>query len=310
MSNIEHNQSINIPASLTSVYLGGESVVVGGGGGGTVAKRARITNEEKIAKINETIKLEDRAFNKLVKSNIRYNEKIVQSDIVIANELEELAELQALVKQKEDRIHAQRLRIRSIRQRIDKNIHKNSTWYTLFQNHQRGPRAELVRDVHLLTTKSNIAKWKKEATQFANENKKKTPKTILAKIAMLSDDLIGCIREFIPYDVRIALIEDRYKPMKTLIPRLDLHGISMLIKHFYLTPAFFSYLSIEEARQHTYGCRAYNPAWTHGSRVDMVTQLMRPIIEMKCKNPEIAYKFLSTIAITIKPDRMYHGIYV
>jgi hypothetical protein len=276
------------------------------GGGGSRKKRA--TNAEKISEIRQTIRVKDTVHNLLYcefESTLRHN---IQVNREIKTEQDDIALLEAEIKRKKATIIEKKKQKNQIAKTILKQQKELRAWDEIIHERIIGKRVELKRQIQTLEIKDNVVNAQKALVLCEKENKKKASKTIIDEINQLPEIIVSYIGEFIPYEIRNQLIEDKYNPMKQLVPRLDRFGLSRLIKQFYLHPKYFAQLTTEEAEQNTDRSLTYSPAWWGDTRSNMMARLMRPVVEMKNKDPELAYKFLSTIAILIKPDKKYtHG---
>jgi hypothetical protein len=273
------------------------------------ACKPHVTNAEKIAKMRETIHVKNEEHNKL------YYERLenVKLHIGLQNKInDELAEIDYIVrnlKYKKRLVEQKKREAAQLKKTISKQLTTICNWnaFNRITGKYTGKKSKLCRDMQTLEIKEYVINTQKELVLYEKENKKKVSKTkILEAIDKLPGEIVSYIGEFIPYEIRNQLIEKKYNPMK-LVKNLDadVHVLSMLIKKFYLYPKYFSQLSAYEADQNTTSSRNYSPAWWGDNRSKMLARLMRPIVEMKRKDPEIAYRFLSTIAILFKPDKKY-----
>jgi len=276
------------------------------GGGGSRKKRA--TNAEKISEIRQTIRVKDTVHNLLYceyEATLRLD---IQVNREIKTEQDDIALLEAEIKRKKATIIEKKKQKSQIVKTISRQEKELRVWYAKNNGQKIGERVALEREIQTLEIKDNVVNTQKALVLCEKENKKKASKTIISAINQLPEVIISYIGEFIPYEIRNQLIEDKYNPMKQLVTRLDRFGLSRLIKQFYLHPKYFAQLTTEEAEQNTDRSLTYSPAWWRETRSNMMARLMRPVVEMKNKDPELAYKFLSTIAILIKPDKKYtHG---
>lgn len=264
-------------------------------------KRVHVTNKDAMEELKKKIQRGDENCERLraERQDVTILRKKSLLIINVQTNRQKLIDLKEQIKQIDASILESNIevaKIESNRRNKQKEIH---SWGS--------ERRNISRELNTLEMKEVIATTKKEISACEKEAKKRASKckTLLSEISKLPEEIVDYIRGFIPYEVRNQMIEDTYNPMRRLIPKMDKWLLYAFIKDFYRDPKYFAYLSPEEAQRHTYGSPTYSPACVNGNITALRVRIMRPIVEMKHKDPAVAYKFLSTIAILIKPDKVY-----
>jgi len=264
-------------------------------------KRLRVTNKDVIEELKKQIRHGD---EKCVRLRVeRHDETILQRRALLLRNIEINRRKRKDLREEIKQINASILELNLEVTKIDSDrFNKQKEIYDWGSE-----RNNISRKLNTLEMKEVIATTNKEISACEKEAKKRASKckTLLSEISKLPEVIVDYIRGFIPYEVRNQMIEHTYNPMRRLIPKMDKWLLYVFIKDFYRDPKYFAYLSPEEADRNTYGSPTYSPACVNGNITALRIRIMRPIVEMKHKDPAVAYKFLSTIAILIKSDKVY-----
>lgn len=264
-------------------------------------KRRRVTTKEAMEELKEQIQRGDEKCERLRAE--RRDETVIQRRALLLRNVEinrqKLIVLKEQIKQIDESILASNLEVAKINSNRRNKQKEINNWGS--------ERRNISGELNTLEMKEVIATTNKKISACARQDKKRASKckTLLSEISKLPEEIVDYIRGFIPYEVRNQMIEHTYNPMRGLIPKMDKWLLYAFIKDFYRDPKYFAYLSPEEAERNTYGSPTYSPACVYGNITALRIRIMRPIVEMKHKDPAVAYKFLSTIAILIKPDKVY-----
>jgi len=311
ISNMSDNQ-INTN-QVQSVSTGGGG---GGGGGGGSVKPVRLTNEDRIKQIRRYI-VKRQA--ECMKINERFEEER-KKHIDVQNELsnieDEIEELQLELKYKKRLLKHKENECGNLKESTMKTRRELCEWWNDENHYGRtvlpfGRMIDLGEKIKILQTKDLIDKSNREFAVVAKENQKRMSKnTILTDISKLPEVIVDHIRGYIPYEIRNEMIEQTYKPVRKLVPKLDKIGLCEMIKRIYLEPTFFSTLSPSRVEENTQGQFAYKPEWRFDKKGNMKVRLLNAIVELKRSHPELLYKVFSTLAILIQPDKKYIGVYV
>lgn len=143
---------------------------------------------------------------------------------------------------------------------------------------------------------------KESRKKLLHENKHNA---ILLKISNLPAVLLSYIQEYIPFDVRIQLLDDRYNTNK-LIKKMDKYALNALILKIYTTPAYFSFISTEMALD-IERFRRFSE-WGMLIKFNVKeAQILAIELMYKLKNtcPEIALKWSKIICIMVNPVKKY-----
>ena len=252
------------------------------GGGGSATKRVHLTNANKIAKIQQTICNGDIEFLE-TRSKFEKNMQSMENQEINIRKLKE--------KLKRETLKYKRTKKETVK--IYEKLHK---WSRVNLNcarngHDIGKKADLQEEIQILKTKDSIEKSNREFAVVAKANQKRMAKnTILADISKLPEVIVDHIRGYIPYEIRNEMIEQTYKPVRKLIPKLDKIGLCEMIKRIYLEPTFFSTLSPSRVEENTQGQFAYKPEWRFDKKGNMKVRLLNAIVELKRSHPELLYK--------------------
>ena len=289
----------------------------GGGGGGGSVKPVRLTNEDRIKKIRQYI-VKRQA--ECMKINERF-EKERKRHIDVQNELSnienDIEELQLELEYKKRLLKHKEIECGNLKKSMMKKHRELCKWWNDENHYGRpvlpfGKMIDLGDEIQILKTKDLIEKSNREFAVVAKANQKRMSKnTILADISKLPVEIVDHIRGYISYEIRNEMIEQRYNPVRNLVPKLDRTGLREMIKRIYLEPTFFSTLSPSRVEENTQGQFAYKPEWRFDKKKgNMKVRLLNVIVELKRSHPELLYKVFSTLSILIKPDKNYMGVYV
>lgn len=264
-------------------------------------KRRRVTTKEVMEELKKQIQCGDEKCERLRAE--KRDETVIQRRSFLLRNVEinrrKLIDLKEQIKQIDASILESNLEVAKINSNRRNKQKEINNWGS--------ERRNISSELNTLEMKEVIATTNKEISACARQDKKRASKckTLLSEISKLPEEIVDYIRGFIPYEIRNQMIEHTYNPMRGLIPKMDKWLLYAFIKDFYRDPKYFAYLSPEEAERNTYGSPTYSPACVYGNITALRIRIMRPIVEMKHKDPAVAYKFLSTIAILIKPDKVY-----
>jgi len=136
---------------------------------------------------------------------------------------------------------------------------------------------------------------------------------ILDKIALLPDEIIRIIRDFMPYEVKNALLESKTHifPLLNTLHEKCLH---IFLINMCMDKTILTLMSQDEAAQQIRvlgGSRnpTYNPYWRCKSKKEMKYKIKNIINIAKEINPKFAYELLSTFHILIDPKKKYRVKY-
>ena len=271
------------------------------GGGGSATKRVHLTNANKIAKIQQTIRNGDIEFLE-TRSKFEKNMQSMENQEINIRKLKE--------KLKRETLKYKRTKKETVK--IYEKLHK---WSRVNLNcarngHDIGKKADLQEEIQILKTKDSIEKSNREFAVVAKANQKRMAKnTILADISKLPEVIVDNIRDYIPIEIRNEMIEQHYNPVRKLVSKLDRVALNILTKRIYLEPDFFANLSPEKIEENTQGQPSFKPEWRFDTKTNMRVRFLNAIVETKRSHPELLYKVFSTLAILIKPDKNYKGVY-
>jgi hypothetical protein len=274
-------------------------VVCGGGGGGSV-KPVRVTKSNKIAKLKETIRNGDK--------------ECIQMEALFKDNMLRMSDQERKIRKLKEKLKQETLEYKNTKRETQNIYEKINKWsLKITVNDIRcdvGKRVYLQEEIQILEMQDSIDKSNREFAVVAKANQKRMSKnTILADISKLPEVIVDHIRGYIPYEIRNEMIEQTYNPIRKLVPKLDRIALNILTKRIYLDPAFFATLSLEKVEQNTQGQPSFKPDWRFDTKTNMRVRFLNAIVETKRSHPELLYKVFSTLAILIKPDKKYIGVY-
>jgi len=141
--------------------------------------------------------------------------------------------------------------------------------------------------------------------------RKDTPDSILTNLNYMPEDVVRIIGEFLPYTIRIFLLESR-RPINSILNKLSAQVLRESLVIICITPDFLRLLPYEEAMKEIlmYDGEelnpSYNPLCKFGDTLKEVKTKFKYIINLaKERNPKFAYNILKTIHILFDPVKKY-----
>jgi hypothetical protein len=262
-----------------------------------------------MANLNKLLLIENRekeAYGKLVSDNLRNNQQYRR----LTDEMEK-------IKTKMDDAYeayvAAKLNFQKLEKECKENakqIQKNRQIYIDFRNKRSSQRAAI-----------RIAEYNRKQKQMQFEEKEMGEKgePILKKIRNrhFPREILDRIREYIPYDTRNRMIEQRCST-RVLLTRLDTRCLWNLLRVMCVNKGFLKVLCRLDAMKQIPGIRAhYNPYYKIHANENaffckiVKTHIWNKIVHVihlaKERNPQFAYDILKMIHINIDRTKKYRG---
>lgn len=182
------------------------------------------------------------------------------------------------------------------------------------QNLLRKKRRDVQKQINaatnilqLIKKEQNIVKLNKDMLSEQEEILKfqKTSVLNLKKIQILPEIIVDYIKEFIPYEIRYQLLDQKFKPLK-LLNRMSAMSLNAIIYKIRDNQIFFETVTTHEAniivRQRRLGVLGYCICLTIKDAKVMVLAL---IYYMKKHCPKLALEWLQKLCILINPKKKY-----
>lgn len=176
-------------------------------------------------------------------------------------------------------------------------------------------QATILREIEMKDIELSVViqeEADKEKTKYVKANK---IEPILEKINKLPEDIVRIIGEYVPYSVRIELLESRQKT-STLLNKMTCDMSHMFLGIICTEPDFLKMLSPEEAMKQMpliydeYGEIVrnlnYSPFYGRNYKHAQYNYRIRHILNLaKEVNPKFVYKIMKMIRILFNPLKKY-----
>lgn len=197
---------------------------------------------------------------------------------------------------------------------VSNRVKMTSTQYSSLVKKKAIVSDEIV-DLHLkretLITKQYIDDTEKDEKKQKTHDKKMKKETqpILKKIQKMPNDVMILIRDYLPYNVRVCLIEDKFNSVMKKCTGANTPEMFVAFLNYAATcPEFLYFLSRKEARRQIPSMTPRGYHWRHytfclcNKTNKPITQLVKNKITWlskyaKTNNPEFAYKIMKTIVV-------------
>ena len=167
-----------------------------------------------------------------------------------------------------------------------------------------------------------LENWKvNNRAYLENEKKERKENALIAKTLFYSkwlnhhrmpEDMLWYeIRPSFMYETKIALIEEKYNPIK-LLNRLNVTALRTFLSQAIRKPEYFALLSDTEKEQQIWK-GTHNNYKPHFAELKDAASIKRELIQLirtyKSVNPKAAYEMIRTFCILIDPNKKYKGYF-
>jgi hypothetical protein len=156
--------------------------------------------------------------------------------------------------------------------------------------------------------REEIKDMKKEECIAAKLNKQAVTKLDFNMFLKLPLEVVDIIQSFIPYEIRVSLLEER-KPFK-LFKNLTICTLGSFLMNITYKAEYFTLLTENEKQKQIYNqddIRLWNPDWFQYKTRNCIETKIRYIFHKFKKNcPKGAYELMRMLLVLIKPDKKYN----
>jgi hypothetical protein len=161
----------------------------------------------------------------------------------------------------------------------------------------------------LETMKNEIQEMKKNERVIAKNNKKQAKKFDLKYLTKLPKEIEDLIGQFLPYEIRNVLIENR-RPF-SIFKNLAICTLKSFLMHICSTDSYISLLSDDEKSLQIYDANnveTWYPDWLRYEKRECIeTKILHIFHTFKRENPKAAYELMRMFSVLINPTKKYNS---
>ena len=200
--------------------------------------------------------------------------------------------------------------IRDLKGRLDREM-------TVFRRCQR----KYDRLIYKRNLAAEVAMLKQDTRRLVSTEKKAAKESTIVsnkridlnKVLRLPEVLVDIIESYLPYEIRIEMIEERYKPFKLISNNLSILTLRSFLMHICSQPTYFTLLTSQEKHNQIYDRYTWGGSWKPDwakftERSYLLNKLVHTLRVFKVLNPKAAYNFIRMLCILINPEKKYRNI--